>query len=723
MLLLLKPTSQLEIEPKLKANKPHSVKAKIGSRPIDDGTTQRRGTPIEDAFQLVTLLRIELDGRQIGGYVLRKGENNFTIQFGFECKGIHSTLCTEEIDPVFDALEAGLKDFPLGEHLTIHLASFTDDSVRQRELACLSDKAPSPELQFLVQSERARVRELTKLGIRKPKTLRLYASYTVEPDTAGAADQIEKVIARLERMWKGFIGELEKVQFMRIEQLVAQAYTNGFQQWEQLLANKIGLQIRVLDDVELWEILWRRFNATEPIEIPQVLVLTEEGLWEEIRSEVSPLTLLVEGPVPAAQRRWVKANEKYIGVMTFVDKPGGWVDKEAQMRYLWEVMAKERVYDTEVFCQLTRANETLVKRNMQRLTKQANTKSAIAADANSIDVKAHLNIKKGVEAQAALYEGAVPFYTAVTFLIHRHTLSQLDDSCRFLSSLFLRPAWVARETEYPWRIWTQTFPINWEKLLAKPFNRRQVYLTSEVVGLLPLVKTRTQDDCGFELIAAEGGTPVYLNLYTQHKNLMLFGTTRSGKSVLASGILTHALAHGMPVVALDNPKPDGTSTFTDYTQFMGINGAYFNISSEASNLFELPNLSTLPPALQRDRFEDYKDFLVSALMTMVVGSQAGESAKEKAFSDTVRSILTLAVDAFFKDDLIRDLRFAAALRYRYAQSFIAGFGSELWQTMPTLHDFIGYCSYERLRMDAVSDDIKTAMQQIKLRLIPSCGQT
>jgi hypothetical protein len=682
-------------------------KPKIGARPIDDGIAKRRGTPIEDAFQLVIMLRIQLEGRRIGAYVLRKGEHSFMIQFGFECKGIHSTLRAEQIDPVFDALEAGLKDFPQNEHLTIHLTSFTNDAVRQRELMELSNKAPSTELQFLVQSERVRVRELTKLGIRKPKTLRLYASYTVEPDTAGAADRIEKAITRLERMWKGFTGELEKVQFVRMEQLIAAAYTDGFQQWEQLLANKIGLQIRALTDIELWEILWRRFNTTEPIEIPQVLVLTEDGLHEEVRSDVSPLTLLIEGAVPAAQRQWVKANGKYVGVMTFVDKPGGWSDKEAQMRYLWEVMAKERVYDTEVFCQLTRANETLVKSNMQRLTKQANTASAIAADGNSIDVKAQLNIKKGVEAQEALYEGAVPFYTAVTFLVHRNTLSELDDSCRFLSSLFLRPAWVARETEYPWRIWTQTFPINWEKLLAKPFNRRQVYLTSEVVGLLPLVKTRTQDDCGLELIAAEGGTPVYLDLYTKHKNLMLFGTTRSGKSVMASGILTHALAHGMPVVAMDYPKPDGTSTFTDYTQFMGVNGAYFNISSESSNLFELPNLSTLPSQEQRDRFEDYKDFLIQALMTMVIGSQGGESAKEKSFSDTVRSILTLAVDAFFKDDLIRD---------RYAQAFTAGFGSELWRTMPTLHDFIGYCSYERLRMDAVSDDIKTAMQQIKLRL-------
>ncbi len=52
------------------------------------------------------------------------------------------------------------------------------------------------------------------------------------------------------------------------------------------------------------------------------------------------------------------------------------------------------------------------------------------------------------------------------------------------------------------------------------------------------------------------GTPVFLDLYNQHKNLRLFATTRAGKSVLASGILTQALAHGMPVVAMDYPKPE-----------------------------------------------------------------------------------------------------------------------------------------------------------------------
>lgn len=686
---------------KVKSENPNK---KIGSKRFDDGTAKRKGTPLEDFFHLTTMLRIELNSRRIGGYVLRKGENNFKIQFGFECRGIHSALRTEQIDPIFDALESGLKDFPDGEQLTVHISSFTSDTERQQQLAGLSKAAPSPELAFLIMGDRSRVRELTDQGIRKPKTLILYVSYTVEPDVE-SGDYVEKMLARGERLWKSFTGELLHLQFTRIERLLAQAFTDGFQRWEMMLSNKLGLDVRPLNEVELWEILWRRFNNSVPIAVPQTLVFGDEGLSEEVQSELSPVTLLMADSVPVADRHWVNVKDKYVGVLTFVDKPAGWLNKNAQMRYLWDVLARDAIYDTEIICQLTRANEGMVKTNMQRLTKQAITTSTVASKSGTIDVKAGLNLKKGVEAQEALYEGSVPFHTAVVFLVHRDAVNQLEDACRFISSLFLRPAWVVPEQEYPWLVWTQTLPICWERLLARPFNRRQVYLSSEVLGLMPLIKPRAIDKRGLELIAAEGGTPIHIDYCTKHRNIGLFGTTRSGKSVIASGLLTQALAHGMPVVAMDYPKPDGTSTFTDYTQFMGERGAYFNVSSESSNLFEIPDLSNLPPDLQRDRFEDYKDFLVSALMTMVIGSKVGGS--EKALSDMVRSIITLAIAAFYQDDLIRD---------RYAQAFLDGFGSPAWSSMPTLTDFISYCSYERLRMDGVSEDIKAAMNRIKVRL-------
>ena len=262
------------------------TRQKIGKRTVDNGEQKIRYSPIETAFHLASMLQIGLSGRNIGAYVLQKGLNSFMIQFGFECKGIHPTLRSDEIDPIFDALEAGLKDLPNNERLTIHLGSFTDDTQRQEALSKLAKDAPSDELRYLLWGERARVRELTRKGVRKPKFLRLYATYTVEPDTQGTADLIEKFLARAERVWKSFTGEIHEVQHTRIEQLLYATFTDGYELWEQLLSNKMGLDVRPLTAEELWAILWKRFNDTPPRSIPQLLVLDDDGLREEVYSEV-----------------------------------------------------------------------------------------------------------------------------------------------------------------------------------------------------------------------------------------------------------------------------------------------------------------------------------------------------------------------------------------------------------------------------------------------------
>jgi hypothetical protein len=78
------------------------MKTKVGKKNVDNGQNKVRLTPLEDAFALVTMLQINLQGRSIGAYILRQSVDNFLIQFGFECAGIHSTLRTEQIDPVFE---------------------------------------------------------------------------------------------------------------------------------------------------------------------------------------------------------------------------------------------------------------------------------------------------------------------------------------------------------------------------------------------------------------------------------------------------------------------------------------------------------------------------------------------------------------------------------------------------------------------------------------------
>ncbi|HAJ62109.1 MAG TPA: hypothetical protein DCP31_25105, partial [Cyanobacteria bacterium UBA8543] len=55
-------------ESKKEVTKQPKVKRRIGSRSFDDGSKKRKGQPIEDLFQLATMVRIELEGRKIGGY-------------------------------------------------------------------------------------------------------------------------------------------------------------------------------------------------------------------------------------------------------------------------------------------------------------------------------------------------------------------------------------------------------------------------------------------------------------------------------------------------------------------------------------------------------------------------------------------------------------------------------------------------------------------------------
>ncbi|PLZ87068.1 hypothetical protein [Fischerella thermalis] len=692
------------------------MKQKIGKQSVGVAGSETRFTPFEDALHLATMLRISLDGRDIGAYTLTKGnqKDRFCFVFGFDCPGIHTTLRPEQINTILNNIEAGLKDIPEGERITLHLGSFSSDKQRQKELASLVKKSPSPDIKYLLLSERARVQELTRSGIRKPKFLRIYVTYTIEPDAANTDDWIEKLLAKGETWWLKFKGDLAEVENQRIETIITNAYKNGFCRWEQLLSNKMGLDIKPLNTQELWGEVWRRFNDTQPIDIPQLLTLDENGLREQANSDLASTrllienihstTLLIESDVPCADRRWVHVNSNYVGVMTFLEKPGGWPSKTAQLRYLWELLARENVIDTEIFCQLSAANPAIVKTTLQRVLKQSNITALLAQEkSRTIDVNAQLKLRKSVAAQEQLYEGALPIYAGIAILVHRPSIERLDEATRYIENCFQRPARVIRETEYAWKIWLQTLPIVWETLLARPFNRRQLYLTSEVPGLMPLVLTKAGDREGFELIAEEGGTPVHLDLFNQHKNLALFATTRAGKSVLVSGILTQALAHNIPVVALDFPKPDGTSTFTDYTYFMEGNGAYFDISKQSNNLFEQPDLRLLNPEEQRDRMLDYIAFLESALMTMVLGS----SSENQLLSQTVRSLLNLALGAFFTNESIKT---------RYQEAIAGGFGSIAWQKTPTLRDFLYFCSPEHLQLESIAGRVEDALNQIQLRL-------
>ncbi|UFP97141.1 type IV secretory system conjugative DNA transfer family protein [Gloeobacter morelensis] len=681
---------------------------KIGKQAIKQGQT---ATPFEDYLHLRTTVRFELRGLRVGAFYLEKPNGAHVWVFGWSLRPIHSGLSKEQIEPVFDKLEAGLKDLPVGEHLTFHIGSFSSDTERQAQLEKLAAASPSLEYRFLMHSERARVREITGEGVRKPKFWHVYCTYTIEPDAQGE-DWIERAISKAERAYHTLQGTASERKERFLRSLMIKAFDEGFCRYQQMLANKLELEVKPMSETVLWRNLWRRFNGTAPRALPQLLVVGEKTLREEIHSDVHVHTRLLESGAPEDNEEWVKLTCKvpgedghapeeahdYIGVMTMIDKPGGWLNKRAQLRSVWEILSRTDVRETEFFCQLTRGNDEVIKNLVQRVGKQADT----TATKVKTDVVAKVKAKRAETAQEKMYDGELAVYAAVAILVHRPTRTQLNDACRQMESLFRRPCLVLREKLYAWRVWLQTLPVCAEALLLRPFDRRLTFLSSETPGLMPLVGTQVGDRQGVEYICEEGGSPLLIDCVDKHEAVGIFGATRSGKSVKFARYMLEYLARDYPVVAIDFPKPDGSSTFTDFTRFVG--GSYFDIASECSNLMERPNLArmSLTEKQLNDRTNDWKSFLQGALNTMILGK-----ITDPLMATSIKSVIVLALDAYLAD---------TAIQRRYELAAERGLGSAEWRESPTLEDFPQFVDLGRIGTAEDDDRARQAMHFIRLQL-------
>lgn len=662
----------------------------------------------EKDLALETFIDIKQKGRQVGSALLQKGSKKFRFLFGFECLGIHDNMKDIQVERSVVSLRQGMKE--MDGTATFHMESFSDDSDRQKYLDTLINQSASPEAQVILFSEKKRTQELTEDGIRQVKRLTIYVDQTISLDTAevGNGDWSEKAIARLMSVWestkKSALGS--DTNALKYKSMIEAAFNNGYLRWEQILSVRMGLEVTPLSKEDLWKRLYQRFNTGEAPPIPQYVTCTDKKLSETINSRLHPRSALIQGEngqsrVPISDHQWMKVKGKYVAVSAFTERPEVFSGMRNQLSYLWKVICRPQVKDVEIVTQVTSSSVKAMREKMQDVIKTSQRKAEVASSQSSIDVGADIKLKKGLEAQYQLYEGAAPVTTATVFLIHRDKPSQLDDACSLISGCFPLPARLIREKDVAWIYWLQTLPIVWDRLLSKPYKRTIPYLTDAAIGIMPLTMTRQLDKRGFELIADAGGTPICIDYINQHQNVAIWGTTRAGKSVTISGMLTLFLAQGYPVVALDYPKADGTSTFTDYADFLGDIAAYFDIGKECSNLMEIPDLRGLPDEIQKERFNDYTSFLESSLLMLV-------QSTDQSINQMSRAILGKALNGFFSDEEIKA---------RYNRALDAGYKSEQWQEIPTLSDLAPFYSPEYLGFDEdTGATLRNAREHISIQL-------
>jgi TraM recognition site of TraD and TraG len=643
--------------------------------------------PIEGELDLVTHIDFKVNGRAFGAYLLKIAERKYRLVFGFDCDGIHPNLAWETVDPICNRLKSGFKDLPEGEILTIHMKSFVDNTARIAELSKTVENCNhSDVLKYIMMTEQRRVMTLTEKGMRKPKSLRLFATFTFDPEADVKDDKIEAFTKGIYKVFTKFSGAEKGILAREFTDCLEAAVTS-FYLWEQILGNKMGLGVRALSADELWGDLWGRVNSSPPPPIPQRIVFNGKVAKEQIINQLHPLSILIneESSLPIADYRWVKVKNKYIGIMAMLNQPDRWEDNLDALNYVWNKLGDDSIYDIEVITQLQKVNQSISRKKLKDLTDEEVYKSSKSSAEGEINVAADLNAEEAIEAQEILHRGGVELKSSTTYLVHRHTVDELNRACDYLSSLFLYPAHIHREYTYSWITWLQTFAVAWDMCLTRPFKRDCSIFTDYVLGTVPLAAINSRDSGGFELLSNDGGVPIYIDIINKHHHILWISATRGGKSVGITGMLNGVLAHNIPVTIVDCPATKDASTFKDYTTLLG--GAFFDVGSECSNIFEIPDLSQLAEIDREDREKDYQEFLLEILQILVVGSSP--DLFDPMLRDLVRSLLLLAMTKFFA---------AREIQTRYIKAVEGGLGSEAWKKYPVLNDFIGFCSPERINV-------------------------
>ncbi|MCL1475103.1 ATP-binding protein [Argonema antarcticum] len=711
------------------------MKAKIPSiNAMDEKGTKTTYFPFENELDLCCVVRIEKDNRRIGAFLLNKGdisdENKFQVVFAFNIKGIHNQLYKEEVASAASGIAEAMKFLLPQEKCTFLLGRYSDDFDRQQHLNSLVENCTNTLPAILMQNEQAKVQELTRKGTRSNWQQMVFCTWTADEFGERKTDPLSKLIYNMGKTCRFFLdgvtGRLSERQEQVLSKVLMKAYTEGFLQWEMLWNTKAGLEVSPLRDTELWQWLWGRFNQTPTPPIPQLLTLKSDkdrGLKviETITSKKHATTVLIEGnrgrsscPEHRQCTSRIYVKDKVCGVLRMVDTVSAWNSAREQISWMWKILSENHVRDTEAWVEISPANRFLTEDNLHRQAKQSKTaRERALLKGSGRDVGAEIKQEESFDAQKRLYRGAVPLNVAVVFLVYRENTESLDLACELLCNSF-GTAKVVRERNIASQIWLETLPITWRRILhsSSILTERRLVLESETVaGVLPLTVPRELDKKGVEFLTMRGGKSVCVDLFSLTQHALITGRTGSGKSVLLWRMMLDALSQGIPVVGMDMPAADGESSFKTGIELLGDAGAYFDLSRASNNLMEPPDLRRFNQNERTQRMQSWRSFIRNALGVIVMGKLNAPHLAQR-----VDAILMQALDIFLSDpDIIE----------RYNLAFNQGWKSAEWQEIPTLKDFLRFCTIARLdirKPEAIDHQaINQIQSQIQALLVSPLG--
>lgn len=668
---------------------------------------------LEGQFHLDEFIRLELEGQNIGVYLLKK-KNQYRAIFLFRCKGIPPYIAEEDIHNYVDPLELGVRNLLNNEVLTFHQKFFRTYRKYKKEILKSAGATPTRELKFLELSKLKRIEEITEKGYRQEAEIIITCSYTPSSKTDQDKDKLDKFIEKLNGFYDEYLGGKVKEQ-EDIFNVITNCYDEGYRPWYNILRENMGLEVEPLTDTEAYIYLRERFNLKSDSlneeerefaeTIPQVIVYDGENVTLEQNSSLHPVSkILNELPdIPIRTRKYIKINDDYIGILTFTDKPTGVKNKREKIKFLWNLFNRIQTYDNEVFVQISLGDKSFYIEEQEKVTKQSIDDQKHATKKGEVDIQAEIRLEAAVKAQKDLYDNVELINVTGCILVYRDDPDKLDKDCTTMQSYVQKPFSLYKENTYAFRTWLQTIPILWERMLRVPYDRYQPYKSSEMGFMMPLVLPQAAGNKGLEFIA-DSGIPIYYDTERYRSHTLILGTQGSSKSVTVAHLVAEQRAKGIPVFIFDMPKADGYSSHQGLCEFLGTDAAYINVAREKINIFELPDLSKIQNAQDKEvKRNEFKDFLIEIMTKRVMYNERTIS------SETVKSILTLAIEKFFSKE-------QNEIRRRIDAAQKGGIGSPAWQEYPTIKDFIPFISLERLNIKNPTPELRQAVKFIQLKL-------
>lgn len=646
-------------------------------------------TAIEDYSDLISYGQINLTGHKPGFYLLKSRQGQLRFVFKWHIKGPHPTLSEEDAAQILTDWASGIREFPPGEESTIEQSSFALDQERQAELdqLLLTD---NPLSHALIYSQKTLTRQLTSKGIRSFKQTTITATFTPLLATREDRDLISRLLKGIVQtcgnFWGTFKGQKEELNHQRLHKLVTIAFNEGFLRAHSIFTTIMKLDAQPFTAIENWSSDYAFFHTQAPPPIPQLLILDAQGLrTEALNPHLHASTVLFQGErgsssVPVKNPEWVylPCHKKYVGFMQ-LERVLDFGSAQNKVRHLWNILARERVYDCRIVTQFTVGNRALQKFNLERSTRNATEVSLRAMRGRTVDVAANEQATQAILAQKALQQGDSVVYVASGIFLHRNNPIALNQDFAYLRDCFPGTE-PYRERNIVPRIWLQSLPYVDESFLQLPYERRDAYLSGDATGLLNLASTKVLDDKGLELIALEGGSPVFLDAFNpdKHLRLCILAEPRSGKSLFQADYAAQAYLRGQPVIGFDVPRPtDGTSTYHDLVERIaecGGKAAYYDSGSKSNNLLHLYDFSGLPKASERQ--QGLLDLRIKATTAIGMGDVV-----DPRLEQATHSIVTQSLADFDAQPEIKE-RFALANR--------AGIGTQEWKNSPTYHDYAAF---------------------------------